>query len=124
MLKHLSLLLFVGACFVLTQTACYNDKAENILGPNACDTINVSFSQHISPYVNAQCAGCHGGNSPSAGISLTNYTEIKASVTNGTFGGSINHLSGYSPMPKGAAKTEACMLSKINRWITQGAANN
>lgn len=124
MKKKIVLIASMSIWFLATQTGCYYDKAETILGPNACDTINVSYSQHIAPYVTTNCVNCHGGNSPSAGINLSNYTLVKASVTNGTFGGSVNHLSGYSPMPKGSAKTEPCMLSKINRWITQGAPNN
>lgn len=124
MKKKIILLATISFGFLYTQTGCYNDKAENILGPNVCDTINVSYSQHIAPYVNSQCVNCHSGSAPSAGIDLSNYTLVKASVNNGTFGGSINHQSGFSPMPKGSGKTEPCMLSKINRWIAQGAPNN
>ncbi len=115
--------LFIGGITIL-PSACYYDKAENILGPNACDTINVTYTQHILPYVNNQCVSCHGTTSPSAGIDLSNYAKIKSYVDNGQFGGSINHKSGYSPMPKSAPKTETCTLSQINRWINQGAPNN
>lgn len=124
MKKKIVLFLSLSIGFLAFQTGCQNDKAELLLGSNACDTINVSYSQHIAPYVNSQCVNCHGGSAPSAGIDLSNYTLVKASVNNGTFGGSINHQSGFSPMPKGLGKTEPCMLSKINRWIAQGAPNN
>lgn len=124
MTKYFKIWLVLVAGTLILPSSCYYDKAENILGPNACDTLNVSFSQHIVPYVNSQCVNCHSGSSPSAGIDLSNYITIKASVVSGTFGGSINHNSGYSPMPKGMSKTEPCTLNKINRWINQGAPNN
>lgn len=124
MRNTLSVLFVICSLSTLYFSSCQNHKAETLLGSNACDTSNVTFSQTIAPWVATQCANCHGGSSPSAGIGLETYTEIKACVDNQSFGGSINHQAGYSPMPKGTSKTESCMLSKINRWINQGAPNN
>ena len=124
MKKQLIAFLSVGFGIMILQNSCYYDKAETILGPYACDTLQVTFSQHIAPWVNTQCGSCHTGSFPSAGIALSNYTDIKNSVDNGNFWGSINHLGGFSPMPKSMPKTDDCQLSKIKHWINQGAPNN
>ena len=109
---------------IMYFSSCQNHKAETLLGVNTCDTSQVTFSQTIAPWVATKCSGCHSGAGPSAGIALETYAQIKAIVDNGSFWGSINHQSSYSAMPPSAPKTDACTLSKINKWILQGAPNN
>lgn len=103
-----------------------NQGAKNLnCNPNfgVCDTTAVKFSAFVQPLIQNQCQGCHGATNPSGGISLTNYTQIKASVQGGRFWGSIKQLSGYSAMPVGG-KLSACELNKIDAWIKRGALNN
>ena len=103
-----------------------NQGAKNLTcNPNygLCDTVNVKFATTIQPIVQNQCVGCHGATSPSAGISLTNYTQINASVKTGRFWGSVAQLAGYVKMPTGS-KLQTCELNKIDAWIKRGALNN
>jgi uncharacterized membrane protein len=88
-----------------------------------CDTTTVKFAGFIQPLVQNQCQGCHGTTNPSGGISLTNYTQIKASVQTGRFWGSIQQLSGFVKMPVGSRLSD-CELNKVNAWIKRGALNN
>ena len=88
-----------------------------------CDTLAVKFATFVMPIVQNQCVGCHGATNPSGGISLTNYTQIKASVQTGKFWGSIKQLVGYSKMPVGGRLSD-CELSKMDAWIKRGALNN
>jgi hypothetical protein len=107
-------------------SACYYDK-EEILYPGSLDcnpATDQSFSADILPLLNARCNNCHGGSSPSAGIRLDSFSEATKNVNNGSFMGSINQLSGYSPMPKNGTKLSACEIKKIQRWIDSGALNN
>ncbi|HRH11011.1 MAG TPA: hypothetical protein PLU73_05835 [Bacteroidia bacterium] len=51
--------------------------------PGACDTI--TYTLHVKAIIDKKCgsqtnngAGCHSGQFPSGGVSLTNYSESKA----------------------------------------------
>jgi Planctomycete cytochrome C len=96
----------------------------NLCAEEACDSVNVTFAASIQPIINTYCKGCHSGGSPQGGISLENYNQIKISVDNGSLGGSINHTSGFTPMPFNQNKLSACKVSQINKWINDGAPNN
>ena len=94
--------------------------------PNAagCDTDNVSYSEFVKPLLQNNCQGCHSGTQSSGGIELTTYDGAKAVANNGSLLGAIDHQSGFSPMPQGAAKLNDCDIDKIKSWIDAGTQNN
>lgn len=91
---------------------------------SACDTANVTFSGAIKTILNGTCTGCHGNAAPQANINLTIYAGVKAKVDDGRLWGAINHLPGFSAMPKGGAKLSDCQISQFKKWIAAGAPNN
>lgn len=104
---------------------CYYDNEEDLYGITPCEVPTTStYSQHVRPILTKYCTACHGGTSPSGGINLETVADIKIYVENGTFMGSINQLSGYSPMPKGSGKLSACQIETIQKWIDSGSLNN
>lgn len=104
-------------------SSCYNDNAEDMYQnfPQDCDVAAVSFLQDVQPIINNNCVGCHGSVSPSAGLSLITYDQIKnASAKINT---RINLPQGNAlRMPPGGMPQ--CNINKINAWIAQGALNN
>lgn len=76
------------------------------------------------PVLEQKCYGCHAGSSPSGNIAMGNYASDKTIGLNGKLYGSINHASGYSPMPDGEAKMDACTIAIIKKWIAAGCPNN
>ena len=118
--KILLLLVLVSFC------RCYYDKAA-ILYPDSVACVpaaNPTFTINVLPLLDSKCNSCHGGSSPSAGIKLDIYAEVKKYVTSGSLMGSINQTSSYSPMPKGSNKMPACEIQVIQNWINAGALNN
>ena len=90
-----------------------------------CDTINtVSYGGDVRPILEQQCYGCHGGTSPDGGVAMGTYNSDKAIAINGQLYGTINHASGYSPMPEGGAKMDNCSIAKIKKWVDDGSPNN
>jgi hypothetical protein len=89
-----------------------------------CDTSNVTFAQTIKPILDNNCVGCHGGTAPQGGISLHNYSAVRVEALNGRLLGSVNHQTGYYPMPKDAAKLSDCNINQIKIWIDEGIQNN
>lgn len=91
---------------------------------DGCDTTSVTFALTISPIIKNNCQGCHSGGSPRAGISLTNYNEIKNQVNTGALFAVVNHIPPYTPMPYNQSKLNDCLVTQINKWIDEGAQNN
>ena len=114
---------------IFTLQSCYYDK-EEILYPvinNECDTISVNYSITVSDIISQNCLSCHSNASASTsggGIPLEDYSDVKVNADNGKLLGSIQQLTGYSPMPKGGSKLNDCNISQIEIWINSGAANN
>ncbi len=98
---------------------------DNYCDANAgvCDTVNVSYANKIAPMMTKYCTGCHSGPSPSAGISLTTYANVKAYGQNGRLYGSVAHLVGYVAMPPSGVM-QACEVKQIHAWVAAGALNN
>jgi uncharacterized membrane protein len=103
-----------------------NQGAKNLAcNPNigTCDTTAVKYSVQITSLLQNKCNGCHSNATTGGGILLTNYAQVKATVDNGKFWGSVAKLQGFSPMPKGGSLTN-CELNAVQAWIKRGAPNN
>lgn len=107
-------------------TSCYYDVAEELYPPTTCVTDNMSLQNNIVPIFERNCYVCHSTtNGPNNGnVILESYTELIKYVNNGQLVGAINHESGFSFMPKNAAKMGECDISKIEQWVLDGAPNN
>lgn len=118
----------LGMSVASVQTGCYYDREEELYGAgNICsDTTTVKYATTVSALMTANCTGCHGGASPSAGIKIDDYTTLKAYVTTSkaAFLGCMYQTGGYSAMPKGGSKMAYCDVNKIERWINAGMPNN
>jgi cytochrome c5 len=111
--------------FIMGLSACYYDKEEELYPPiTQCDTSNVGYQATIVPLMKANCNACHNSSAPSAGIATDNYQGVKTIALNGKLYGSIAHLSGYSPMPKGGNKLSECDIKRVKIWIDMGAPEN
>jgi len=89
-----------------------------------CDTLNVTFTGSILPITDTYCKGCHSGSNPDGGVTLTNYTTVKASIASGRFMGSVEQKTGFTAMPKGSSKLPACNITQLKKWINNGMPNN
>jgi mono/diheme cytochrome c family protein len=89
-----------------------------------CNTADVRFGATIQPLLQTYCYGCHGGSSPQGGVDFNTYTGVKATATNGSLLGSIEHTSGFSPMPQNGNKLSTCNINIIKAWIDAGAPDN
>lgn len=96
----------------------------NSCQPSACDSTNVTYSGTIRNIISNKCLGCHSSSAPQGNINYTNYGGVKAKVDDGRLWGAINHLPGFSAMPKGGAKLSDCEIKQFKKWIDAGAPNN
>lgn len=114
----------IALFFCLVQIGCISQNKKDILSTSICDTSNVTYTNTIQPTMSTYCVSCHNSASPSAGVNLEGYSNVKSFVDNGQLWGTMNHSAGFSPMPKGVAKLDNCTLSKLLSWINKGALNN
>jgi uncharacterized membrane protein len=91
---------------------------------SGCDSVNVTYSVTIKSIIANKCQGCHSSTAPANGYDLTQYSVVKARVTDGKLWGAINQLPGYSPMPKNGSKLSVCEIAQIRKWIDAGSPNN
>jgi hypothetical protein len=118
------------AIIVLTIfTSCYYDSKEFLYPEliSGCDTSNVTFSNSVSPLLQQFCYSCHSNASAASfgsNIKLQDYADVKNYADNGKLLGTVQQLSGYSPMPKGSGKIPNCDILLIEQWINVGTPNN
>lgn len=123
--KSLLKLSIMALIFTLSFSSCYYDNEEDLYpGSISCDTINISYAGTVAPILQNNCNACHNTVDQQAGIITDNYTDLQTIINNGKFRGAINHLNGYSPMPKDGDKLNECDLKQINIWLDSGAPNN
>jgi hypothetical protein len=113
--------------FILT--GCYYDSEEALFGKpgTGCNIDITNFSTEIKPILQSNCMACHSNSaaaSSGGGIRLQEYADVKVNVLNGKLMGTIQHLSGFSSMPKGGGKLSDCNILILETWITKGTLNN
>ncbi len=86
---------------------------------DTCDVSDISFSNTISPLMEAKCVSCHNGPMGSGEVDLSNYQAIKEQVETGALFGSIHGDEGYELMPP-AGKLPLCEIQQIKLWIDSG----
>ncbi|MCX6243160.1 MAG: cytochrome c [Bacteroidetes bacterium] len=103
--------------------SCYYDKEETLYPFKACDTTNVTYSQTVAPIIATNCNTCHSGQNPTGKINLDSWPSLTVSVNNGKLVPAIEH-TGPFPMPQGGSKLSDCDISRIKKWISNGAPDN
>ena len=112
-------------------TGCYYDNEEelylNVELTSPGDSVAATFSGDIVPMLQVYCWECHGNSTAQSkgnGIFLESYSDVKSSVDNGGFYGSISWDPAYERMPYLTAKLPSLEISKVNKWISGGAPND
>jgi len=119
--------LIVSAVITIFCFACYYDNEEYLYPEisNTCDTISVTFSGTVSVMLDDYCLSCHSNaNAANFGnnIRLEDYEDVKTQSQ--AVLGSIKHESGFSPMPKGSAQLNDCLITQFEIWVNNGTPNN
>ena len=119
-------IIFTALVLMIIASACYNNNMEYLYPqiPGSCDTTNITFSGKVKPILDDNCVGCHNSANASGSVNLDAYANVNPYITNGKLMGTINHSSGFSPMPKNGNKFSDCQINVVQIWINKGAINN
>ena len=101
-----------------------NMGAPNSSNCRGCDASLFTFSGRVKPIIDSWCIGCHSATNSGGGYDLSSYSGVVHSISNNKLLGSLQHLSGFSAMPKNAGALSDCDITAINKWITAGNPNN
>ena len=106
----------VGGTSVFTQCKKEEVKLFDCAGTAA------SYATNVKTILDNNCAtaGCHNASSRRAGYDLSSYAASVTSGGNKAFLGSIQHISGYSPMPDGGAKLSEADVKTLSCWVQNG----
>ena len=126
-MKVLTILISL-ALTVLCFVTCVYNKEESLYPDlsNACDTTNITFKLRVAPVFSANCLSCHGNSvAPvnGGGVRLQDYPDVKLYLNIAY--GSMSHMPGYRPMPKGMSGTiDSCQIKTVRVWKNAGAPDN
>jgi hypothetical protein len=123
-MKKLLCLLFTVIVVLYNFTSCKNDNAALLYPPDACDSINVTYSGTILPILRDNCYRCHAGSSTVGPFNLDSYDDVRIHAQDESLWKAVSHADGFSPMPKDASQLSTCNLAKIRRWLDDGYPNN
>lgn len=98
--------------------------AKNSSNCSGCDTTNYTYGGRIRPLFDSWCLGCHNTGNAGGGFDFSNYSGIVSSITANRLLGSIQHLSGFSSMPKNTNALSYCDINAIEKWIMDGYPQN
>jgi hypothetical protein len=98
--------------------------AKNNSCAGRCDTAVFTYSGAVKPIMDNKCVGCHNPGNLGGNIDVSTYNATKVIALNGKLYGSVAHQTGFSAMPKNAAKLSDCEIRQIQKWITAGSLNN
>jgi hypothetical protein len=96
-----------------------------------CDVTNVKYSASVKPIITARCtgSGCHSGATPASGADFNTYEALRTKAlekrnNTSVLVGAINHMAGFSAMPRFAPKLSDCEIATIEAWVNAGAPDN
>lgn len=118
MRKSFAVLIF--GLSVLFYFSCSKESGSSDID---CTGIVASYDANIKLILNTTCnqAGCHAASNPAGGLDLSTYTKAKNEALNGNLICSIEHGSGCTPMPDGAAKLDVNTIKLFKCWVQNGA---
>jgi hypothetical protein len=97
-------------------SGCENNVEENSEdNPVDCTEVETYYTENVAPILESNCTGCHSGPTPTAGLSLDSYLNVRAAIKTGDVLDRVNRNSGDGGfMPNGGTK-----LSDANLEILQ-----
>lgn len=98
--------------------------AKNTSNCSSCDTSNYSYSGRVKPLMTNWCIGCHNNSNAGGGVNLSSYNGVSASIAGNKLIGSLDHLGGFSAMPKNTNKLSDCDINAVKKWVNGGFPNN
>lgn len=87
--------------------------------------IEPTFTNVFNVVLQSRCLGCHQAGNAQAGVSYSNFTTTRQTVTAGNPNASALYTSiANNSMPRGGSALSAAEKELVRAWIAAGALNN
>jgi len=113
------LYIFIISMLAITLNSC--TKAIIDEGESDLNNQTIKFNPHVKDIMFNYCVTCHGGASPAASLSLTDYNSVRSTTENGNLLNRINDEE--KPMPPSGLLSEA-NRQLIEKWVADGYLEN
>lgn len=118
---------WVVLALLVSFSACYYDNKEDLYSnfpQETCDTTIVSFAADVLPLITQQCGSCHSASVQTAGLVLTNHTNIAEAMNNRPLLDRVNKTPGDAQLMPPGGKLTPCQIATLTAWKNQGLLNN
>ncbi|MFZ9847413.1 MAG: c-type cytochrome [Flavobacteriales bacterium] len=99
---------------VITISACKKAAVTT----SECGSTTSTYTTNVKSILDANCVTCHNGSNKSGGYDLSTYSHAKNAKD--AIVGSVQHASGFAPMPQGGSKLDDASIKLINCWSQNG----
>lgn len=96
-------------------------KSEVPLTEDIDSSVTVTYDADVKGIIDTNCISCHSGSTPPAGLTLTDYFDVREAAENGALIDRINSTA--NPMPP-SGNLPASTLSIIDEWQADGFLEN
>ena len=112
----------IFALVMVVAQSCYYDNEEELypFANESCDTLSViTYSNKIEAIIQNNCAvsGCHTGVSPTGGLFLDTYAQVKAIAENGDL---TDRTIVQQDMPPSSPLSN-CEMEAIQEWVNNNS---
>lgn len=119
--KRVGILMSFILLVVMAQS-CYYDNEEELypFASESCDTLSViTYQNKIEAIIQNNCAisGCHTGVSPTGGLFLDTYAQVKAIADNGNL---TDRTIVQQDMPPSSPLSN-CEMEAIQKWVNNNS---
>lgn len=111
-----------GLLILIGLSSCTKAVIEDV-DPDTLPPITktIKYNPDVQAIMYNNCITCHGGISPSAGLLLNNYQDVKQSAQNGTLISRMNNAT--APMPQSGLLSPE-LRQVIDKWKADGFLEN
>jgi len=115
-MKKINLIItaFALSCLLFGCSTATIEEVEEIDGL-------VTYTTDVRPIISNNCLPCHAGSTPSAGLNLETFVNVRNATQNGNVLVRINSSS--NPMPQGGQMAPA-LIATIEQWAADGYLEN
>jgi hypothetical protein len=97
--------------------SCTNDSESDLLDNNTLEKVTY---QQVKPIMDTHCVSCHGNVSPNAGLSLTNFTQVRNAVMNRGVIDRISRNNGDPLLMPQTGRLNQNLINLVNQWKNDG----
>ncbi len=110
-------LLFAGVLLIFAS--CTNHSEDDLINQEPIPE-TVTYLDNVKPIIDANCVSCHGNANPQAGLSLTNYTQVKNAVQNNGLINRISLADGNPSLMPTTGRMPQATIDLIAQWNLDG----